>query len=32
MQLPNEFIEYMKEKEWKVPDNLDIDFDELEAR
>lgn len=32
LQLPKEFIEYMKEKDWKVPDNLDIDFDKLEVR
>jgi len=32
LQLPKEFVEYMKEKNWKVPDNLDIDFDELEVR
>ena len=32
LQLPDEFIEYMKKMEWKIPEEINIDFENLEVR
>ena len=31
LQLPKEFIDYMKNNDWKIPTNINIDLDNLEV-